>query len=87
MKRALQIPRAKKAVDDEWTSLEVSGALDLKSVQPRGKVIADAKRAGKTVHFGSLMDLCHEKNSELNLPDNQKVFKGRVVFRGDQVKD
>ena len=31
------------------------------------------------------MDLCHEKHSEL--PPDQRKYKGRVVFRGDQVKD
>ena len=38
-----------------------------------------------TVHFGELMELCHEKHSEL--PPDQRGYKGRVVFRGDQVKD
>ena len=36
-------------------------------------------------HFASLMDLCHLKNSELE-PQFQK-YKGRVVLRGDIVKD
>ena len=37
------------------------------------------------VHFASLMDLCHLKNSEL---DSQfQKYKGRVVLRGDIVKD
>ena len=40
---------------------------------------------GRKVHFASLMDLCHLKNSELE-PQYQK-YKGRVVFRGDIVKD
>ena len=87
MKKAMKMPRAKKAVDSEWSSLAESGAWDLKSVRPRRQVIDEAKKTGKTVHFGSLMDLCHEKNSELHLPESQKVYKGRVVFRGDQVKD
>ena len=33
------------------------------------------------------MTLCHEKHSELNLPTELKKYKGRVVFRGDCVKD
>ena len=37
------------------------------------------------MHFGSLMELCHEKHSEL--PESQRAYKGRVVFRGDQVRD
>ena len=37
------------------------------------------------MHFASLMDLCHLKNSELE-PQFQK-YKGRVVLRSDIVKD
>ena len=31
------------------------------------------------------MELCHEKHSEL--PESLRAYKGRVVFRGDQVRD
>ena len=44
-----------------------------------------SKDKGRKVHFSSLMDLCHLKNSELE-PQYQK-YKGRVVLRGDIVKD
>ena len=40
---------------------------------------------GRKVHFESLMDLCHLKKSELE-PKFQK-YRGRVVLRGDSVKD
>ena len=49
-------------------------------------MIDEAKKESKTVHFGSLMDLCHLKNSEFE-PKNSDVSKGRVVLRGDIVKD
>ena len=39
----------------------------------------------RKVHFASLMDLCHLKNSELE-PQLQK-YNGRVVLRGNTVKD
>ena len=39
----------------------------------------------KTVHFASLTDICHLKNSELE-PKFQK-YKGGVVLRGDIVKE
>ena len=39
----------------------------------------------KKVHLPSLMDICHVKNAELE-PKYQK-YKGRVVLRGDIVKD
>ena len=40
---------------------------------------------GNTVHFTSLMDSCHLKNANMG-PQFQK-YKGRVVLRGDIVKD
>ena len=48
-------------------------------------MIDEAKKEGKTVHFASLLDICHLTNAELETK-NQK-FKGRVVLQGDIVKD
>ena len=48
-------------------------------------VIVEARHEGRKVHFASMMDLCHLKNSELE-PRYQK-YKSRVVLRGDIVKD
>ena len=45
----------------------------------------DAGNKGRKIHFASLMDLCHFKNSELE-PQIQK-YNGRTVLRGDIVKD
>ena len=53
--------------------------------QKQKEVIDEARNKGRKVHFASLMDLCHLKNSELE-PQYQK-YKGRVVFRGNAVKD
>ena len=60
-------------------------AWQLTKVKNKNEVIAEARNEGKTVHFASLMDLCDLKNSDLE-PQYQK-FKGRVVLRGDTVKD
>ena len=49
---------------------------------PKAMNISNAKA---TVHFASLMDICHLENSELE-PKFQK-YKGRIVPRGDMVKD
>ena len=46
---------------------------------------ADAGKEGRKVHFASLMDLCHLKNAELER--KHQKYKGRVVLRGDIVKD
>ena len=45
----------------------------------------EAQRDKKEVHFAALMDICHLKNAELD-PKFQK-YEGRVVLRGDIVKD
>ena len=39
----------------------------------------------KKVQFGDLTDLCFEKHSQLD--KSKRKYKGRVVFRGHQVKD
>ena len=48
-------------------------------------MLDEARTKGRKVHFSSLMDLCRHKNSELE-PQYQK-YNGRVVLRGDIVKD
>ena len=50
------------------------------------KEVIDGERTkGATVHFASLMDICHLKNAELEA--KHQKYKGRVVLRGDFVKD
>ena len=49
------------------------------------RVILEAQRDKKKVHFATLMDICHLKNAELD-PKIQK-YKGRIVFRRDIAKD
>ena len=48
-------------------------------------MIDEARTKGRKVHFASLMDLCHLKNSKLEL--RYQKYKGRVVLPGDIVKD
>ena len=48
-------------------------------------MIDEARTTGATVHFASLMDICHLKNAELEA--KHRKYKGRVVLRGDFVKD
>ena len=57
----------------------------LTKVRNKNVVISEARKESKTVQFVSLRDLCHLKNSELE-PQFQKN-KGRVLIRGDFVKD
>ena len=85
MPQAMKIPAAKAAVDKEWQKLGKISAWNLTKVKSKNQVIEEARTSGATVHFASLMDICHLKNAELEAK-HQKC-KGRVVLRGDIVKD
>ena len=81
----MKIPDAKAAVDKEWKKkLETNPASQLDKVNSKKEVSLEAQRDNKKVHFGTLMDICHLENAELE-PQFQK-YKGRVVLRGDIVK-
>ena len=54
-------------------------------VRSEPEVIDEARRKGAKVHFASLSDICHLKNAELVI--KHQKYKGRVVLRGDIVKD
>ena len=83
--QAMKIPAAKAAVDKEWEKLEKISAWNLTKVRSKKEVIDEARTSGATVHFASLMDICHLKNAELEA--KHQKYKGRVVLRGDIVKD
>ena len=85
MPQAMKIPAAKAAVDKEWEKLEKISAWNLTKVKSKKQVIDEARMSGATVHFASLMDICHLKNAELKA--KHQKYKGRVVLRGDIVKD
>ena len=85
MPQAMKIQAAKAAVDKEWEKLEKKSAWNLTKVKSKKQVIDEARMSGATVHFASLMDICHLKNAELEA--KHQKYKGRVVLRGDIVKD
>ena len=85
MPQALKIPAAKAAVDKEWEKLEKISAWNLTKVRSKTVVIDEARTTGTKVHFASLMDTCHLKNAELEA--KHQKYKGRVVLRGDILKD
>ena len=85
MPRAMKIPAAKAAVDKEWKKLETIPVWDLTKVRSNSEVIDEARTKGAKVHFASLMDICHLKNAELEA--KHQKYKGRVILRGDIVKD
>ena len=67
------------------------GGIGQKKISPSGlgtqkkEVMEEARRKGKKVHFGNVMDLCHVKHSEL-APEFHS-YKGRVVFGGHRIHD
>ena len=72
-------------MDKEWEKLEKISAWNLTKVRSKKEVIDEARTSGATVHFASLMDICHLKNAELEA--KHQKYKGRVVLRGNIVKD
>ena len=81
MRQAMKIPDAKATVDKEQEELEKILAWQLTKVRIKKEVIAEARKEGKTVHFASLMDVCHLKNSELE-PKFKKTKTKDVLYSG-----
>ena len=72
-------------MDKEWRKLENISAWNLSRVRNKSEVIEEARRKDVKVHFASLINICHLKNSELE--KKHQKYKERVVLRGDIVKD
>ena len=85
MPQAMKVPDAKATVEKDGEELEKILAWYITKARNKKEVIDEAKNECRKVHFASLMDLCHLKNSELEL--RHQKYKGRVVLRGDTVKD
>ena len=81
----MKILDEKAAVNQEWEKLENSCVADGQREEQERCFLEAQKKRKKTVHFATLTDICHHKNVELE-PKHQKN-KGRVVLRGDTVKD
>ena len=84
MPQAMKIPAAIAAVDKEWEKLENISAWNLAKVKSKKQVIDEARTAGATVHFASLMNICQLKNAELEA--KHQKYKSRVVLRCDIVQ-
>ena len=63
MPQAMKILAAKAVVDKEWEKLEKLSAWNLTEVRSKKEVIDEARTSGAKVHFASLMDISHLKNS------------------------
>ena len=82
---AMKIPDAKAAVEKELEKLEKTPAWKQMEVISKKEVFDEARTSGAKVHFPSLIDICHLNNAELEA--KHQKYKGRVVLRGDIVKD
>ena len=78
VKKARTIPAARDSVNKERKKLEKRVGLDLTKVQNKSTFDRWAKKNKRTVHFGTLMTLCHIKHNELE--SQHQTYKGRVVF-------
>ena len=60
--QAMKNPDAKAAVDKEWEKLEKFWTGT--KVKSKREVILEAEKEQRTVHFATLMDICHFKKMQ-----------------------
>ena len=64
MLQAMTFPDGKAAVDKVWEKLEGLPVWHLTKVRSNKEVSLEAQRGQRTVHFATLMDICHFKKSQ-----------------------
>ena len=62
----MKIPDTKTAVEKETEKTRETTGMAADDSQKPNEVIAEARNEGKTIHFVSLMDLCHLKTRSWN---------------------
>ena len=85
MPQTMKIPAAKAAVDKEWEKLEKNSAWNLTKVKSKKEVIDETRTKGVKSSF-RLTD-GHMSFEKAELEAKHQKYKGRVVLRGDIVKD
>ena len=78
MPQTMKMPGANAVVEKEWEKLEKIPAWQLTKVRNNKDVINEARNKGRKVHFASLMDICHLKNSELERQNKKYKRKSRT---------
>ena len=86
MLQAFSIPDAKTGVEKSLGKMEKTPAWQLPKVSNQKEVIEEARNKGRKVHFASLMDLYHLKNSELE-PSISEIQKAGSYSKVYIVKD
>jgi hypothetical protein len=78
-------PDAIKAVQEEAQGLLKLNTWDESTVIDRDDLKRQAQEQNQEIHIGNLMSICSIKFFEC--PKDQWKYKGRLCFRGDNVKD
>ena len=81
----MKIPAAKNAVIKRRTCSRVCWLGASRKFGPKQTSFVKLKTKKTSVHFTTSMDLCHLNHSEL--AEHLQNYQGRVVFRGDSVRD
>ena len=78
MHKVNSIPKARSALNEERAKMERELVWNIKTVQPRAKVQQRAAREKRKIHFGIIMELCHEKHAQLKRPMAVLCFAGTM---------
>jgi hypothetical protein len=78
---------AQAALRKEQDRLREIDAWVESEVEEWDVVKARAKRTNTKIHMGMVFQICVEKDSQTEKPEHLRKWKGRVVFRGDDVVD
>ena len=67
--------------------LQARNTWDIKSVREWSEVSQEARRHGTKAHAGRIFPIVAQRNSEVLDGHPEKLYKGRIVYGGDEVKD
>ena len=84
-KEMISDPEARKAVKAEGAALIEEGTWLEDTIINRDDPIAWARKNNKKIHMGDLLAICSIKYAECE--KHLWKYKGRICFRGDNVKD
>ena len=81
----LSDPKGLEAIEAEGVGLRSNNTWSDESVRPLWKLKQECRQSARRVQIAELLTLCGVKHSELH--PSQHKYKGRIVFRGDQIRD
>ena len=84
-KEMMTDPAAMQAVGTEGRALVKAGIWLEETVVEKSDLIANANTSGEKIHMGDLMRICSVKLWECAAKYHK--YKGRICFRGDNVRD